>query len=114
MDYILIKLYDATFAINKAFADIGFGTAPGEVQFTPPFGINSFGVLFDRLMGFLGGLALVIAPLIIIYGGYKIMFGGGDPKQYEEGVNIIKYTIIGLIVIFLSVMIVNIVKRLFV
>ncbi len=56
------------------------------------------GLILNALMGILGTLLV----LYLIYGGFLWMTAGGDEKQVEKAKEIIKNSIIGLIVIFLA------------
>ncbi len=67
--------------------------------------------ILDNALSYAAGLSLVVALFFIIYGGYQILMSGDDPKKFESGVKTIKYTIIGLLVIFLSSAIVNFVAE---
>lgn len=121
MDYLLAKLFHFAFSINEALAQGGIGNpggggvgnpgAPSSVTLQPPFGISSFGVLFDRLIGFAVGLAIAIAPFLIVYAGYLIMFAGDNPKNYENGMKTLRYTAIGLTIVILSAALVNLLQR---
>lgn len=57
-------------------------------------------------------LAIPLAVLFIIYGGFVIMTAGGNPSRMEEGKKIMKAAVIGLIIALLSALIVTTVFRL--
>ena len=57
-------------------------------------------------------LAIPLAVLFIIYGGFVIMTAGGNPSKMEEGKKIMKAAVIGLIIAFLSALIVTTVFKL--
>jgi len=52
-------------------------------------------------------LAIPLAVVFIIYGGFVIMTAGGNPSRMEEGKKIIKAAVIGLIIALLSALIVT-------
>lgn len=52
-------------------------------------------------------LAIPLAVVFIIYGGFVIMTAGGDPSRMEEGKKIMKAAVIGLIIALLSALIVT-------
>lgn len=62
-------------------------------------------------------LLLVGAVLLSIYsiirGGINIITSGGDKEKFQRGRERVRYSIIGLIVIFLSFLLVNIIGALF-
>jgi hypothetical protein len=51
-----------------------------------------------------------ITVFMLIYGGYKLARSGGDPKQLEGARNIITYAIIGLVLVFFSFFIINLIS----
>lgn len=52
-------------------------------------------------------LAIPLAVVFIIYGGFVIMTAGGNPSRMEEGKKIMKAAVIGLIIALLSALIVT-------
>lgn len=63
--------------------------------------------LFVNLIAAAMTFAGVVALFIIIWGGYKFMTSGGDPKQLDTARKTLTYAIIGLIIVFLSFFIIN-------
>lgn len=51
----------------------------------------------------------IVAVLFIIWGGFKLAKGSGDPKEIEGARNTIVYAIIGLILVFFSFFIINVI-----
>lgn len=58
-------------------------------------------------------VAIVVALFMLIYSGVQWIQSGGDKQKVEAARHRIIYTIIGLVVIFLSFMIVNVVGTVF-
>ena len=58
--------------------------------------------LIGSLMNFLFGIALVVCPALIVWGGFLIATNNGDEKKITEGKRIITYAVIGLIIIGVS------------
>lgn len=56
-------------------------------------------------------LASAIAVLVIVYGGYQILFAAGDPRKFQIGIKTIVYAFIGLAVILLGDIIVSILRE---
>ena len=52
-------------------------------------------------------LISVVAVVMLIYGGFRYVVSGGDSKKVTDAKNTILYAIIGLIVAFLALAIVN-------
>lgn len=72
--------------------------------------IESFvGTMIDYALAIMGSLAIIL----IIAGGFVFMTSRGDSSQIDKGKEIMKYAIMGLIVAFLSYIIVLFVQSLF-
>lgn len=65
--------------------------------------------VFKNLVDWALILAGVVAVFLIIVSGYKFISSGGDPKQVEGARQTLTYAIIGLLVVFLSFFIINII-----
>ena len=73
----------------------------------PPCQLCHIFVLFQNIINFLlfpppagGGVVPVIAILMIAIGGAMFMFSAGNPSTLAQGKTILKYTAIGLIIIY--------------
>jgi len=67
-----------------------------------PLNSDTLDTTIDRLLSLLFNISLGLGPLLIIIGAVIISTAGGDPGRIETGKKIIIYTIIGLVVVFLS------------
>lgn len=65
--------------------------------------------LFTNVLNALFMFAGVVALFIIIISGIRFILSAGDAKQLEGAQNTLKYAIFGLILIFLSSFILNII-----
>jgi len=63
-----------------------------------------FSNLLTSLLMFVGFFALII----FIFGGYKYMNSGGDPKKLESARNNLVYGILGLLLVLFSFLIINV------
>lgn len=74
-------------------------------------------ISFAEIANFGIAFALVASTFLsIIYiakGGFAFIMSGGDDKKIESAVHTIRYAIVGLVVIFLSVLIIKIVGAIF-
>jgi len=82
----------------------------------PPNATGSCG--FDELFGlsrsiirWLIGIALTLISLFVLIGGYNILTAAGNAAQVSKGIAIIRGAIIGLVIVFLSYLIVYTVFR---
>ena len=63
--------------------------------------------IFNRIINLAMGVLGTFAVLMLIVGGYFLVISAGDENRMQQGKNIFIYTISGLIVAFLSVLIVQ-------
>ena len=69
-------------------------------------GSNLLTTIKETIKWILGILA-TIAVCICLYAGFIMMTSAGDEKKYENGMKILKYAAIGLVIIWLSWLIVS-------
>jgi hypothetical protein len=72
----------------------------GELK--SPIEHETFGDLIDAIIKFAFNIALVLAPLFIVIGGFYFVAAAGDPSKIETGKKIIFYTLIGFLIILIS------------
>ena len=79
--------------------------------FTNPMDIDSpqtfIGKIINIIMGVVGSIALIM----FIFGGITWMMAGGNEQKVKKGVGILVWSVIGLVAIFLSYAIVNILLK---
>ena len=54
--------------------------------------------------------AAIVAVVMIIVGGFSLMTAAGDPDKIQKGTKIVTASIIGLVLVFLSKLIVGLIK----
>jgi hypothetical protein len=74
----------------------------GQVTIPNPIGYSSLGELIHGIVNFIRNVALVIAPIIFIIAGLMYYFAGGNPEKAKNATNVIKYAIIGLVIILIA------------
>lgn len=75
---------------------------------------QNIGKIVTNILNFAFFLAIIIALGFLIYGGIKWIVSGGEKAAVEEARNHIIAALIGLVVVFLSYFIINIVVQFFV
>ena len=97
----------------------GTGGTPVQIDSGLPKGVPTGG-LFDTGQNIIWvaiELFIVGAILLFIYyvirGGINIITSGGDKEKFQRGRERVRYSIIGLIVIFFSIFMVNFIGGLF-
>ncbi len=77
-----------------------------------PIEHKNFGDLIDAIIKFIFNIALALAPLLIVIGGFYFVTAAGDPSKIETGKRIILYTLIGFLIILISRGLVEVIKGL--
>ncbi len=89
-------------AITEVDPKAPVNTALGIIPTDPTQLVN---VLLTIAFGVAGGIAF----LLIVYGGFRLVFSQGDPKAVQEAREVITSAIIGLLIIVFSVFILNLI-----
>lgn len=77
----------------------------------PDFGFSSFGEIITAILPYVYSIAGIALLLMLLAGGLQLMTSGGDPKGMEGGKQKITNALIGIIIVFVSFWIVQIVGR---
>ncbi len=93
------KIFGLLFA--AAVLLVGRITAAEGFEFTNPVNKN-LDQLISGVMGFLFGVALLVCPILIIWGGFMVATSGGDQEKTANGKKIITAAVVGLAIIALS------------
>lgn len=73
------------------------------------YSVSSF---IDKIIGYVFGIILVIAVLLILYAAFIYLTSAGDEDKVKEAKNYIIYAIIGIVIAFLARAIVGVVSGL--
>lgn len=68
---------------------------------------DSLGKKVSVIVKVILGFSATIGLVAFVYAGVMILTSKGDPKSFQSGVNVVKYTFIGIIIIIFSYAIVN-------
>ena len=93
------------FAANMALAD------DTTVTITDPLGGKRLEDIIQGITNFIFGLALLVCPIFIIWGGFEMVLANGEEKKITEGRQKIVYSLVGLVIIALSSTFVAVVKN---
>jgi hypothetical protein len=75
-----------------------------------PIKATSFAELINMITKWILDIAMVLAPLIIVYGGFTYITAAGDPGKMETGKKIIIYAVLGFILALLATSLVDVFK----
>lgn len=104
---ILIAFMAVIFGLTFPMANRAAVTIENPLQAT------TFEELFNKIVDFLFYIALGVAPIMIVVAGYYFIMAEGDPKKLETAKNIIKWTLIGLLIIICAKGIMTLFKETF-
>ncbi len=85
---------------------------PGQICICPTTH-KTIEQMIKSITDYIFWLVMAAVPLMIIIGGVIVTTSGGDPKRRKTGMDFIKWTIVGLIVILFSKGIIAMVKFVF-
>lgn len=74
----------------------------GSICLSNPLGVDSPQLLIGRVINAILGIVGSIALVMFIYGGLTWMISGGSAEKVKKGRDIIVWSAVGLIVIFIS------------
>jgi len=83
----------------------------GAATIEKPIKSESFTELLQAIIKWITDIAVVIAPLIIVYGGFLHITSAGDPAKSSQGKKVILYAAIGLLVALLAKSLIGILKE---
>ncbi len=81
-------------------------------QVTPPVRVNSIGGLAQKFLAPAGGIAIIMAVALVIYGGFLYTTSMGDEGKIKKAMAVIKAALIGLALVLLAFVIVDFFKNL--
>jgi len=88
------------------------GGGSGEAVLVSPLqGDLTVKDIVGKIAGVIFGLALMICPILIIWGGFEIATAGGDQNKMAKGKQIITFSLVGLAIIALSAAFVEAIKQ---
>lgn len=96
----LLKIFFFSLIITALIApNVSVGAV---IEIPNPLKYDTFQELINAVINFLFMIALGIAPIMIIIAGFYFITAAGDPAKITIAKNIILYTLIGLLIVFLA------------
>jgi len=72
------------------------------IGFENPIEKESIAEVITGIVDWVYKIALILAPLMIILGGFYLVTAAGDPERVNTGKKIITWTIVGIVVVLLA------------
>ncbi|MBI2577519.1 MAG: choice-of-anchor D domain-containing protein, partial [Candidatus Wildermuthbacteria bacterium] len=83
------------------------------IRFKNPLGEGTtFTGLITKIVEFLITLALIILPIIIVWGGLMFLTAAGEPAKIQKAKQILTYSVIGFVIMLLSRAVIEFVQNL--
>ncbi|MFA5086346.1 MAG: pilin [Candidatus Paceibacterota bacterium] len=82
--------------------NITMPTVTSTGALTNPIKAASFSALIQGIVDWIINIALVLAPLVIVFGGFIYMTAAGDTNKVSQGKQVILYAVIGFVVALLA------------
>gem|GEM_PF-1259765 len=89
---------------NKTCRTTGGGPAgPTDgIVLTNPLGVTTIDEAILKVLNILKTVGAPIAVVMVIVGGFQMLFAAGDPEKFKSGQKTILYSAIGYAIIFLA------------
>ncbi len=91
-----VIIFLALFAVLLPFLVLG------QVEIKNPIDHDTFSELVTAIIKFVRNIALVAAPIVFIFAGLKYYFAAGNPEQVKSATDLIKWAVIGLVIILIA------------
>ena len=74
----------------------------GAVCVGNPLNATSFEAIIDNIIDFIFKIAVVLAPLMVVIGGFLFVTAGGNIQQITQAKNLLIWTAVGSLVVLFS------------
>ncbi len=74
----------------------------GIIRIENPLTANSFEAIRNNLIDFIFKIAIILAPLMVLIGGFLLVTAGGNIQQIDRAKKLLLWAAIGFIVVLLS------------
>jgi hypothetical protein len=71
--------------------------------------LNDLTIIFDNVVGVLLGFAAIGLFIMLLVGGFKYIFSGGDPKAAEGAKKTVTFGLFGMILIACAYLIIQVI-----
>ncbi|MCP6726939.1 MAG: pilin [Patescibacteria group bacterium] len=76
--------------------------ASGIFQIENPISSNTLPELIGKLLNFVFGLSIVIAPLVVLYAGFLMLTAAGDSAKIQKARSILIWTVVAFAIILVA------------
>lgn len=76
--------------------------ADQQIVIQNPLQAGSFQAIVDNIISFIFKIAIVLAPIMVLLGGFLLITAAGNPEQVSRAKNLLIWTAVGFLVVLLS------------
>jgi len=107
IDFLLRKLVLSKTVFAQEFGGLGTsGNLPN------PTNVSTIEALLNTIVTYLLQISIPIVAIMVIIGGFQMMFAGGNPEKITTGKKTILYSVIGYVIILLATGVIALIKQL--
>ncbi len=77
-------------------------TSGNQIRICNPIQACEFEDIIGNVIDFIFKIVIVLAPLMVIVGGFLFLTAGGNPQKISQGRNLLIWTAVGFLVVLLS------------
>lgn len=109
---IFLILIVTVFSFSSlVFADTDVDTGEETIELTNPLGEDSIiGIINNIITGLRDTIAPPLVAIAVLYGGFLMLFAGGDPEKFKKGKKAILYAMVGYAIILVAGGITSLIK----
>ena len=108
--WLLEKILSWSGLFEQASAQI---RNPISITLRNPLSCDDFGCVANRIIDGLFALSIPIVSVMVLVGGFQILFATGDPEKLKTGKKTVLYSVVGFTVILLAKGVVLIIQNFF-
>lgn len=81
-----------------------------QITIENPLKADTLPKFINKIIDFIFVIAIALAPLLTLIAGFYFITSGGDPGRVKTAKDIILYTFIGLLIIFLAKGVISVIQ----
>lgn len=112
MEKLLLILLTGLCCFTLNFFLLNACYAQGPIDLKSPLAATTIEGIIKGIISFLFEIGIVLAPLMILAGGFLFVTAGGNLEQINRAKKIILWTIIGFLIVLLAQGIIGLIENL--
>ncbi len=108
---VLLLFTVAPMVSSAAFGNLLPNCDPAGPLSTGGCGLKSFLEFINNIIVFLMKATFFVAPLFIVYGGFVMLTSGGNSGKFDQGKDIIRSALVGIVIALISYLLITVLFR---